>query len=182
MIPFTKVKRAVTYQRRSLEGTPNPLLPFQSRFTKQLRSGTTVELAHLKVSLRNEKTGILLGGTVNWSTTFPGPASNTGGWAEITFELLRNKTVICRVHQTAVQSEINSDSRILPQITVFRIAGFRHFDTTSVFGKTETVRYALRATNIVTVDPAGENAIATTAKVGSVTLTAQLIEAGLPAS
>lgn len=181
MISLTKIKRAVTYQRRFLEGTPNPLMPFQSRFTKQLRPGTTVEIAHLKVSLRNEKTGIILGGTVNWSTTFPGSASSSGGWAEITFELLRNKTVIYRIHQTAVQSEINIDSGSFPQITVFKIAGFRHFDTTSIVGKTETVRYTLRATNIVTVDPAGANSIPTTAKGGAVTLTAQLIEADLPA-
>ncbi|MDD4600564.1 hypothetical protein SDC9_13766 [bioreactor metagenome] len=165
MVRFTKVKKVVNDEKF---------------FTKALIEGSSIELARVKLDLRREKAGVLLLGTVNWRATFPSTAFDTGGWAEVTFELLRDGAVIYRIHQSAVQGENIGNLSSPPIQTVFRITTLRHFDTASVFGKPEKVRYALRATNIIMIDPIGDTPVVVTAHIGAVTFTAQEIEASIP--
>lgn len=170
MMEFTKVNKVVNNERNVLLPLPSSAPPIISPFPKALPEGRTVELARSTIKISDAPSGVLLLATVNWSAVFPSNTFTTGGWVEVTFELMRSGAVIYRIHQSAVQGE-NRGSEVLPTLTVFRSSGLRHFDTAPVCDKTGRVTYTLRATNIVIVDPIGETDVVATANVGAVTLT-----------
>ncbi|MPM85603.1 hypothetical protein SDC9_132684 [bioreactor metagenome] len=178
MTEFSKVKKVNNSERNAILSSSS-VPPVISPFPKALSDGRTIELARVAIDLRREPSGVLVLANINWSASFPSGTYTTGGWAEITFELLRDGAIICQVHQSVVQGE--TDGVILPPtLTIFSIAALHHFDTAPLNEKTGKVIYILRATNIILVDPLGGNPVATTANVGAVTLTAQQIEACLP--
>lgn len=179
MTEFAKVKKVLNSERNAVLPLPSSNPSNTSPFPKVLPEGKTVELAHVTIKVGHDPSGVLLLANVNWSATFPGSAFTTGGWAEVTFEILRDGVVIYRVHPSAVQGE-NDGSTAPPALTVFRITALRHVDTTPVCDKTGKVTYTLRATNIIIVDPVGETATTTKANVGAVMLTVKQIEACTP--
>lgn len=177
MIAFTKVKKVVNSERNPVLPLPSSKPPYRSPFPKVLPEGRTVELARATIKIGHEPSGVLLLANVNWSATFPGNAFTNGGWAEVTFEVLRDDTVIYRVHQSALQGE-NDGSTAPPALTVFRSTSLRHVD--SACAKTGKVTYILRAANIVKVDPVGETSVTARTNVGAVMLTVKQIEACTP--
>lgn len=165
MVEFTKVRKVMNKERSSV------LPPSNS-----LPAGKTVELAKAKINLKHKPSGVLLYANVNWSATFNDSAD--GSWAETTFELLRDGSVIYHVHQSAIRGE--SKGAETSSATVFRNAVLRYFDTVPAIDKIGKVTYTLRATNIIVAALNGEHDATTTVNAGAVILTAQQIEACLP--
>jgi hypothetical protein len=132
---------------------------------------------------------VLLNAVVNWSATFT-PSSvttlNVPGYADITFEILRNDIVIYRVGQTATQKGfplVQPAFQFSRPTSTFEIASLLYFDTTPIFCNekidfAERNTYTLAATNINLIAPQVSIIPATTsAAVGAVTLVATEVEA-----
>lgn len=179
MVELAEVNKLINKERSPVLPLLNTIPPISSPFPKALPRGKTVELARVTIDLKCKLSGVLLYADINWSACFPGNVFTIGGWAESTFEMLRDGVVICQVHQSAIQGETDSVT-LSPTLTVFRIAALRHLDTAPTHNKTGKVTYTLRATNIIAVDSQGETAEATKVHIGAATLTAQQIDACLP--
>lgn len=169
---ITGIDRVVNTGRNSMPPLPSRMPPILSPFPKALHEGHTIDLAYITTKLRSEASDLLLLATVNWSVTFPG---NAGGWAEVTFEILRGKAVIYTVHQSVVQGE-NNGSVALPLLTVFNIASLKHIDPAPLGNTSGKVTYRLKATNNIIFNPAGAK-VSAHANFGAVTFTAQEITA-----
>jgi len=201
MIRFGKIKRIIFDESSSVLPPPPTTFPFTSPFDVTLPNGGAVNLAVLNIDAHPQH-GVLLNAVVNWSATFTPPATpsvlNLTGFADVTFELLLNGSVIYRVSQSAVQKAIPlSQPTFLFAIasTTYEIASLLHFDTTPAdfnigckLGSNIGCNigcncsgintYTLRATNIFLVPPQVSTGIATTsAVVGAVTLVAEKVNA-----
>lgn len=167
-----KVDKVVSHLRNSIPPLPSRVPPITTPFSKALRRGHTIELAHVSTTLGSESAGIFLSAAVNWSATFLG-SNLAGSWAEISFEILRGRKVIYTVHQSAIEGE-NVSGVEASKLTVFNTASLLHFDETPICDNSGRVNYTLRATNIIIADP---NYVKTRTRVsaGAVTFVIQEI-------
>ncbi len=189
MVKFGEIERVVFSQFDPVLLLPTTSLT--SPFPTNLPNGGTINLALVNVRTGHDRDGVLLSAVVNWSATFTPPTPtavlNVPGFANVTFELLRNGVVIYRVDQTTVQAATPLVQPVFPFTTVstFGIASLLHFDFTPlVFDSTiacchsEFTVYTLRATNIVLTAPqVAAGTATTTAAAGAVTLVAEIVEA-----
>ena len=164
---------------------PPPLsAPLQSPFPVALASGTAVNLAAVTLSAA-QRGRTVLRAVVNWSATYTPPATDTvlltPGFAGVTFEILRNGTVIYRVAQTAVQNAFfNQPAGTVSPLTTYQIAALLHVDAAAPCRRSCPKQalplqvYLLRAANIFLVAPeVAAGAAQTTAAVGAVTFIAE---------
>lgn len=134
-------------------------------FTTQLPVGSTVPLCSVTVPLcrdrGRDRDAFLVRAVVNWSATFDPIITIlalTGlGFAQVTFEVLRDGVVIGRVTQTINQPNGVIGILDLPfedAVTGFNIATIEVLDTTSLIGCAGPIAvFELRATNIIVVEP-----------------------------
>ncbi|MBP2654078.1 MAG: hypothetical protein H6Q73_1647 [Firmicutes bacterium] len=182
MTKFLEIEQVHFYEINSvLPLTPNTT-PLTSPFPITITTGETINLALINVPVGSEPDGILLNAIVNWSATFtPTTASttiNTPGYADATFELLRNGILITRITQTAAQKGIplNSSLDFSTPIPTYEIASIMFFDTKAISCKTNI--YTLRITNISLVAPLVASGTATTsAQIGAICLIGQRVNA-----
>ncbi|MDF2501352.1 MAG: hypothetical protein K0Q77_2066 [Anaerosporomusa subterranea] len=190
---FGEIKRIVFDESNQTLPPPPITAPLISPFTINLSNGGTTNLA--AVTLTAERpVGVLLNAVVNWSSTFTPPGTTATlvvpGFANVTFEILRNGVVIYRVTQTAIQNSFfTQPAGTTTSLTTYQIATLLHFDTTSVVPQFCNERapkinvYTLRATNILLVAPqVSAGTAVTTAAVGAVTFIAEKIKACRTAS
>lgn len=123
-------------------------------FTTTLPAGGTVSLCSIAVPAR--RAGYLVRAVVNWSATFTPPVFTvvptiiTSGFAQITFEILRDGGPIARVFQTA----FSPVGAFPTPATTFEIATLQILDTQSLSGITNPISlFEVRATNIILVPP-----------------------------
>ena len=185
MVKFGEIERVVFSQFNPVLPLPPITPPLTSPFPTNLPGGGTINLALVNVRADHDRDGVLLSATINWSATFtpPTPAAvlNVPGFADVTFELLRNGIVIYRVDQTAIQKgfPLNQPAFLFTvTVSTFEIASLLHFDFTLPACHHEFNVYTLRATNIALTAPQVATGTATTtAAVGAVTLVAEKVEA-----
>jgi hypothetical protein len=153
-------------------------------FPVSLPPGGTVDLCKLTVPLGRSPSAFLVTAVVNWSVTFTPiglAAQDFPGFAQITFELLRDGGPIQRVIQSAIQLVFSDDVVTAFTSTTFKIATLRHLDTTSLNGITNPLAtFLVRATNIILNPPLelGTTPVATvTAAAGLTSLTVEEVEA-----
>ncbi|MDR3589509.1 MAG: hypothetical protein P4N41_07575 [Negativicutes bacterium] len=191
MVKFGEIERVVFSQFNPVLLLPPITSPLTSPFPIELPNAGTINLALVNIRSEHDRDGVLLSAVVNWSATFTPPTPtavlNVPGFADVTFELLRNGVVIYRVDQTAVQKGVPLVQPTFPFTTVstFEIASLLHFDFrlpgfdfTPPLCLQEFNVYTLRATNIALVPPQVATGTATTtAAVGAATLVAEKVEA-----
>lgn len=167
----------------ALLALPPIIPPLTSPFPIPLLNGGTVNLATIETCLRCDCDSVLLQASINWSVTFIPPSSisnasilNTPGYANVTFEFLRNGIVIYRVTQTAVQKGIplNQPTTLFTlAIPTYEIAAMLFVDLMPIRHAQHhgSTAYTLRATNIILFAPqiASIGGATITAAVGAVT-------------
>lgn len=176
MVKFTEIERVFACEVNSVVTPPFPttLPPFG-----------TVDLCQLSVPIGRDRDGFVIHAVVNWSATFTGFATPlvlaTPGFAQITFELLRDGGPIQRVVQTAGQVGFTIGAPFTGSSTTFEIATMLHLDTTSLTGIANPIAtFILRATNILLSPPltaAGTPAGTITAAAGLTSLIVEEVEA-----
>lgn len=181
MIKFTAVEQVVTDEESQLLPLPPTAPPITSPFPLSLASGATYDLAAVSLNLAGDRDGVLLFAAVNWSATFATAVTLVPGWVDVTFQLLRNGTLIYQVTESAVQTPIGQQNLAVsfPGSTDFRAASLRYLDTAPTKACPGVLTYTLRATSIVFKDTTDidNNTFPPTAAIGAVTLTAEEIEA-----
>lgn len=156
-------------------------LPATIPFPTPLPAGGTVILARVDVEVGGDKDGILLLAVVNWGLriTSGNVAADvtSSGYANVTFEILRNGAVIHRTTQTAVQT-FTGDPQKPTEMTTFELADISYLDIPAGMPKPGINAYVLRATDITIIEPdvAPGAIVSTTVSVGPVTLAAEEIE------
>jgi len=171
-------------EQNGLLSLPPTIPPFTSPFPIQLTNGGTVNLAMINLNqthhgMKQNCDGALLHAVINWSATFTPPPSisassilNTAGYANVTFEFLKNGAVIYRVTQSATQHAIplNQPTFLFTTaIPTYEIASMLFFNTDRCPCSKSAI-YILRATNILLVAPQiSVGGATTTAAVGAVT-------------
>lgn len=156
-------------------------LPATIPLTTPLPEGEMVELARIDVGADCEKDGILLTVVANWGIRVTSNneivSISSSGSANVTFELLRNETVIYRITQTAVQTFLNKSEGPVETAT-FEIADIRYLDFSTRAIKPGSNTYFLRVANITIIEPVISNgaSVLTTASVGPVTFVAEVID------
>jgi len=178
-----KKERTFVSEHNALLPLPPIVSPLTSPFPIQLVNGGTVNLATIDACLRCHCDIVSLSAVINWSATFSPPSSvstssllNTPGYADVTFEFLRNGIVIYRVTQTSVQKgmPLNQPAVLFTlAIPTYEIASMLFLDLTPIrySGHPEPNVYTLRATNISLIPPQISivGGATTTAEVGAVT-------------
>ena len=183
-------KRIFVYEQNELLPLPPIIPPLTSPFPIQLTNGGTFNLAIINLnnvehSIKHDSTGILLTAVINWSATFTPPSSistssilNTTGYANITFEFLRNQSVVYRVTQTAVQkgAPLNQPTVLFTTtVPTYEIASMLFWDP--VRCPPNATIYTLRASNVLLVAPQiSTGGATTTAAVGATTFVASIIK------
>ncbi|MPM85604.1 hypothetical protein SDC9_132685 [bioreactor metagenome] len=156
-------------------------MPATIPLTTALPEGEMVELARIDVGADCEKDGILLTAVANWGIRVTSNnqivSISSAGSANVTFELLRNDTVIYRITQTAVQTFLNKSEGPVETAT-FEIADIRYLDFSTRAIKPGNNTYVLRVANITIIEPVISNgaSVLTTASVGPVTFVAEVID------
>lgn len=191
MARFGKIDRVVFDESSAVLPPPPTTFPFTSPFLVTLPNGRAANLAVVSIEAR-PRHGVLLNAVVNWSATFTPPTTasvlNVPGFADVTFELLLNGTVIYRVSQTAIQKAVplvQPTFLFTNASTTYQIASLLHFDITPVdqhvvcgCSGLNINTYTLRATNIFLSPPqVSAGTATTTALVGAVTLVAEKVAA-----
>jgi len=160
----------------------NPVLPLaptvaplSSPFPISLSTGETINLALINIPASTKPIGILLTAVVNWSATFTPPSTSTTlstpGYADATFELLRNGVIINRLTQTVVQkgTPLSTSLDFAIAVPTYELMALSFVDLSLLLCHTNT--YTLRVTNLALVDPVVASGTATTtAQVGSISL------------
>jgi hypothetical protein len=177
-----KTERIFVNEFNSLLPPPPIIPPLTSPFPIPLANGDTVDLAAIEACIKNECEVVLLSAVINWSATFIPPASvsttsilNNPGYANVTFEFLRNGIVIYRVTQTAIQNgfPINQPTVLFTlAVPTYEIASMLFLDTASICcNRHPNIScYTVRANNITLVSPiVATGGAVTTAAVGAVT-------------
>lgn len=175
-------------QNNGLLSLPPITSPLISPFPIQLINQGTfnlaiIELSNFHKSKKHSSCGIILEAVINWSATFSPPSSissssilNNTGYANVTFEFLKNEVVIYRVTQTAAQTGISLNQPTVlftSPVSTYEIASMLFFDANSFHGCCSEI-YQLRATNILLSAPKLSTGGATiTAAVGAVTFLAK---------
>jgi hypothetical protein len=168
---------------------PPIIPPLTSPFSFELLNATTVNLATIDACVRDDDEVVALSAVINWSATFIPPASistisilNTPGYADVTFEFLRNGVVIYRVTQTAAQKAIplNQPTVIFTSaIPTYEIASMLFFDRIPICDSRHRKHsiYTVRATNIALVAPQVlvTGGASTTAEVGAITFVVKIL-------
>lgn len=155
----------------------NAVLPLPpAAFPTSLSSSDIINLASLTFEIHGLE-GVILNAVVNWSATFTPSATATTlvtpGFADVTFEFLRNGQVIYRVSQTVMQKGIPLSGDFTAATTTLTTTALLHFNIATHGSHT----YTLRANNIVLTAPVLASGTATTsAAVGAVTLIAEGVE------
>jgi len=182
MTKFLKIKQVYFYQINSVLPLAPTVAPLTSPFPINITTGETINLALINAPVGSGPDGILLNAIVNWSATFSPPTTsttiNTPGYADATFELLRNGIIITRITQTATQKGIplNSSLDFSIPVPTYEIASLMFFDTNANSCLINT--YTLRITNISLVAPqVAAGTATTTAQVGAITLVGQRVTA-----
>jgi len=179
-----KDERTFVSQYNALLPLPPMIPPLTSPFPIPLVNGGTVNLATIETCVRWDCEMVSLSAVINWSATFIPPSSisaasilNTPGYANVTFEFIRNGMVIYRVTQTAAQKGIplNQPTTLFTlAIPTYEIASMLFLDRMPIrCGRhQEPIIYTLRATNIVLISPqiSSIGGATATAAVGGVTL------------
>lgn len=111
---------------------------------------STADLASVTFDLSRSFGGVLLQGIVNWSATFTIPPAvrlEENGFAEVTFQLLRDGQVIYQVTQTLRQKdfEVSDESQTS---TAFETASLLYLDTLPVTSPVGGITYTVRAADI----------------------------------
>ncbi|HBS58251.1 MAG TPA: hypothetical protein DEA44_03180 [Firmicutes bacterium] len=149
-------------------------------FATSLPVGGTVPLASIAVPVGRDRDAFLVRATMNWNATFTPLLSLltlTGlGFAQVTFELLRDGVVIGRVTDTINQPDGSIGAVVATTTVGFDTTTVEVLDTSSITGAVASGAIAifeLRATNIVAVGPV--NVLGTvTVPLATVTLAAAL--------
>ncbi|MDF2571909.1 MAG: hypothetical protein K0R55_3513 [Sporomusa sp.] len=185
---FGEIKRIVFGNFNQTLPPPPITPPLTSPFAISLTNGSTVNLATVTLTA-DRPVGVLLNAVVNWSSAFNPPSSTATlvvpGFADITFEILRNGVVIYRVTQTAIQNAFFTQPiGTTTVLTTYQIATLLFFDTPPVVqqfcneGAPQLNVYTLRATNILLVAPQVSSETATTtAAIGAITFIAEKVKA-----
>ena len=184
MVKFGEIERIFFSEINPVLPLPPIVAPLASPFPTDLPSGGAVNLALVNVRTDHDRDGVLLSAVVNWSATFTPAAAttlNAPGFADVTFELLRNGIVIYRVNQTIEQKgfPLVQTIQFTTATSSFQIASLLYFDFIPTICRNQFHVYTLRATNIALTNPqvpAGSTAT-TTAAAGAVTLVAEKTEA-----
>lgn len=172
---FGEIELTVVREHNALTNVP---------FPAPLVNGSMVDIASVTLDLSSNPDGVLLMGTVNWSATFAFDTNTIvlrNGFANVTFQLLRDGNVIYQVTQTIRQKDLDNTSTTPVVLTTFEIAKLLYIDGLPLSGTSGLTTYTLRATNINLLTPLfahnGSGADPTvTAAVGPVTLVAQEVE------
>lgn len=148
------------------------LPPPPTAFPISLSNNDIVNLASITFKIHGLE-GVILNAVVNWSATFTPSTTattlTTPGFADVTFELLRNGQVVYRVSQTVMQKEIPIIGNFTTATTTLTTTELLHVNI-PVHGSNT---YILRANNIVLTAPVLASGTAiTSAAVGAVTLIA----------
>jgi hypothetical protein len=156
-------------------------------FTVSLPPGGTVDLCKLTVPLGRSPSAFIVTAVVNWNVTFTPIGlvdQDFPGFAQITFELLRDGGPIQQVTQSVIQLFFSPDVLSSTASTTLEIATLRHLDTTSLGGITNPLAtFIIRATNIIltpSIDQVGtvRNPVSiVTAAAGLTSLTVEEVEA-----
>lgn len=152
-------------------------------FPAALVAGSTVDLASVTLDLSQSSGGVLLQGGVNWSAAFTIPPTEflgEKGFAEVTFQLLRDGEVIYQVTETLRQKDFAPDD-VLQTNTTYDIASLLHLDTFSLTSAAGLTTYTLRATDVALFKQDAGTAgseYPPVAAVGAVTFLAQELEVG----
>lgn len=143
---------------------------------------STIDLAIVTLDL-SHSAGVVLQGVVNWSASFTIPPTETlgeKGFAEVTFQLLRDGQVIYQVIKTIRQKDF-AIADVLQTNATFDIASLLHLDILPLKSAAGQTTYTLRATDIALfkqdVGASGSEYPSVAAAVGAVTLIAQEVEA-----
>ena len=183
-----KNERTFISEHNALLALPPIIPPLTSPFPIPLVNGGTVNLATVDACLRCDCEIVSLSAVINWSATFIPPSSisttsilNTPGYANVTFEFLRNGIPIYRVTQTSVQKGIplNQPAALFTlAIPTYEIASMLFIDRMPIRYRRHHGPniYTLRATNIALVSPQISiiGGATVTAAVGAVTFVVRL--------
>lgn len=177
-----KCERTFVNEFNSVLSLPPIMPPFTSPFPIDLPNGEVVNLAAIEACVNSHCDIVSLSAVINWSATFFPPSGvssstilNNPGYANVTFEFLRNGVIIYRVNQTAGQNgfPINQPTALFTlAVPTFEIASMLFLDTTPLCNNRhqKANTYILRANNIILVPPAfTASGATTTAQVGAVT-------------
>ena len=177
-----KTERTFVNEYNSLLSLPPIMPPFISPFPVDLPNGGVVNLATIEACINSNCDIASLSAVINWSASFFPPSGvststilNNPGYANVTFEFLRNGVVIYRVNQTIGQVgfPINQPTVLFTlAVPTYEIASMLFLDTTPLCNNRhlKANTYLLRANNITLVPPAfTAGGAATTAQVGAVT-------------
>jgi hypothetical protein len=136
-----------------------------------------------------DRNAFLIHALVDWSVTFTGLAIpvfiDVPGFAQVTFELLRDGGPIFSVTETANQAAPAILQLFVGPTTTFVKTTLLHLDTTSIGGaSTPLSTFTLRATNVILTAPIFDAiaAATVTAAAGATTLVVEEIEACRAAS
>jgi hypothetical protein len=179
MVKFTEIERVFVDEHNPIATPP---------FPTNLPNGGFADLASVTINIGRDKDAFLLHAVVNWSATFTPLSTPVNiaiiGNAQVTFQFLRNNTVIYQVIQSIPQPLVNLIPPFATAATGFDIASLLHFDTSSLCDCLGTsggfTTFTLRATNIILtppLTPSGALAGTVTAAAGPVTLVVEEVEA-----
>ncbi|NLP42772.1 MAG: hypothetical protein GX348_11455 [Veillonellaceae bacterium] len=171
---YGEIRETVVYAHNARSSIP---------FSTVLVEGGTVDLATVKLDLSNGFGGVLLQGEVNWSAAFTIPPSeelDENGFAEVTFQLVREGEVIYQVTQTLRQKDFGV-AAVTQTTTTYEVASLLYFDNNSLLSQDKEITYTLRAADIALFTQtgvfSGDEVPVVTAAAGAVTLIAQETEA-----